>query len=99
MKEKLKNIKKNAIKRGEIEKRQHAYFVELEKTLRKVNDQYYPGKEEPKKEAKEDQEEVSEMEWATVKSKLSELRRLYAENNKKLDNINRQKLREYKSYE
>jgi hypothetical protein len=38
MKEKLKNIKKNAIKRGEIEKRQHAYFVELEKTLRKVND-------------------------------------------------------------
>jgi hypothetical protein len=39
------------------------------------------------------------MEWATVKSKLSELRRLYAENNKKLDNINRQKLREYKSYE
>lgn len=39
------------------------------------------------------------MEWATVKSKLSELRRLYNENNKKLDNINRQKLKELKSYE
>lgn len=38
MKEKLKALKKNAKKRSEIEKRQHAYFVELEKTLRKVND-------------------------------------------------------------
>ncbi len=76
MKEKLKEIKKNSNKRGEIEKRQHAYFVELEKMLRKVNDEYYPGKEEPKKEIKEE-EEISEMEWATVKSKLTELRRLY----------------------
>ena len=39
------------------------------------------------------------MEWNSVKSKLTELRRLYQENNKKLDLINRQKLRELKSYE
>ena len=35
----------------------------------------------------------------TVKSKLSELRRLYQENNKKLDGINRQKIRQLKSFE
>ena len=49
MKEKIKSLKKNAIKRTEIEKRQHAYFVELEKNVRKANDEYYSGKIEPKK--------------------------------------------------
>lgn len=40
----MKALKKNAVKRSEVEKKQHAYFVELEKALRKVNDEYYPGK-------------------------------------------------------
>ena len=76
MKQKIKSLKKNAIKRTEIEKRQHAYFVELEKTVRKSNDEYYSGKIEPKKELNND-EDISDMEWNSVKSKLTELRRLY----------------------
>ena len=49
MKEKIKSLKKNSTKRSEIEKRQHAYFVELEKAQRKINDEYYPGKVENKR--------------------------------------------------
>ena len=41
-------LKKNAQKRDQIEKKQHAYQIELERALRKLNDQYYPGKEEKK---------------------------------------------------
>ena len=41
-------LKKNAQKRDEIEKKQHAYQIELERALRKLNDEYYPGKEEKK---------------------------------------------------
>jgi hypothetical protein len=51
------------------------------------------------KEIKEEDAEISEKEWQTVKNKLAELRRGYQENNKKLDLINRQKIRELKSYE
>ena len=56
MKDKIKSLKKNATKRAQIEKRQHAYYVQLEQALRKVNDTYYPGKVDEKKESKEDQE-------------------------------------------
>ena len=44
-------------------------------------------------------DDISEQEWMTVKSKLFELRKDYQENNKKLDQLGRQKLRELKSYE
>ena len=50
MKEKLKAIKKAATRRDEIEKRQHTYFVELEKAMRIADDKYYAGKVEPKEE-------------------------------------------------
>ena len=55
LKEKLKHLKKNATKRQDIEKRQHAYFVELEKAIRKANDDYYPGKSEKKEQQKDEQ--------------------------------------------
>ena len=29
MKEKIKTLKKNAVKRAEVEKRQHAYYIQL----------------------------------------------------------------------
>ena len=76
LKEKIKSLKKNAIKRAQIEKRQHAYFVQLEQAVRKLNDEYYPGKVEAKKEMNIDGQ-ISEMEWGTVMSKLTQLRRLY----------------------
>lgn len=75
-----------------MEKKQHAYFVELEKALRKVNDEYYPGKAE-KREQREDDRDITELEWATVKSSLDHLRKTYQDNNKKLDLISRQKMR------
>jgi hypothetical protein len=43
LKEKLKQTKKETKKREEYALKQHAYFMELEKTLRKHNDEYYPG--------------------------------------------------------
>jgi hypothetical protein len=57
-KEKMKAIKKNSVKRTEVEKKQHAYFVELEKALRKANDEYYPGKME-KREQREDDHDIT----------------------------------------
>ena len=96
-KEKLKTIKKTASRREELEKRQHTYYVELEKAMRIADDKYYPGKIEVKEEP-EVTEEISEREWQTVKSKLYELRKDYQENNKKLEQLGRQKLRELKSY-
>lgn len=59
LKEKIKVLKKNAQKRDEIEKKQHAYQIELERALRKLNDEYYPGKVEEKK-TEEIQGEISE---------------------------------------
>lgn len=51
LKERLKQAKKQAKKREEVALKQHAYFIELEKTLRKHNDEYYPGlTSRPKKE-------------------------------------------------
>ena len=66
--------------------------------MRIADDKYYAGKVEPKEEVQH-VDEVSEQEWMTVKAKLYELRKDYQENNKKLDHLGRQKLRELKSYE
>ena len=43
LKEKLKRAKKNIKKADEIGLRQHAYFIELERTLRKHDGEYYPS--------------------------------------------------------
>ena len=57
-----------------------------------MNDEYYPGKVQ-KKEQREEDHDITEQEWATVKSSLEHLRKTYQDNNKKLDMISRQKMR------
>lgn len=46
LKDRIKIKKKTAQKRDEVEKKQHTYQLELELALRKINDEYYPGKVE-----------------------------------------------------
>lgn len=107
LKDRLKVLKKNAQKREEADKRQQAYQIQLEKELRKLNDEYYPGKVEKKeekdkdkdKEKEEEYHDISEREWQTVKIQLAELKKLHQENGKKIELIVRQKNRELKSSE
>lgn len=51
------------MKRDDVEKKQHAYQIQLERILRKLNDEYYPGKEEKKPVQNDDIGEISEQEW------------------------------------
>jgi hypothetical protein len=70
--------------------KQHAYFMELEKTLRKHNDEYYPGAIKTKRDnAMNDGEEITEREWQVLKSQLTELKRTHEENNKKIELLTR----------
>lgn len=79
--------------------------MELQKSLRKLNDEYYPGKVEEKKVAENKNpspqfdREITEAEWQQAKSELMELKKRNSENNKKIDSIIRQKNKEQKSVE
>lgn len=86
LKERLKIAKKQTKKREEVALRQHGYFIELERTLRKQNDEYYPGltQGKSKKEPAQEGEDITEREWQVVKAQLAELKKTHDENNKKI---------------
>lgn len=77
--------------------KQHAYFIELEKTLRKHNDEYYPGLagEKTKRSSlagsgsSAEVEEITEREWQVVKAQLAELKKNHEETNKKIEQLTR----------
>jgi hypothetical protein len=78
LKERLKQGKKQAKKREDVALKQHGYFIELEKTLRKHNDEYYPGLTASK--AKKEKtvyngEDITEREWQVVRAQLTELKK------------------------
>lgn len=100
LKDRLRQAKKQAKKREEAALKQHGYFIELEKTLRKHNDEYYPGltHARPKKEAARD-EDITEREWQVVRAQLAELKKSHDENNRKIEQLTRLRNKEAKSLE
>jgi len=84
-------------------RRQHSYQHELERLLRELTEQYYPGKKTPKEEKVDrheiDMSTVSETEWGILKTELKEAREIHTEYLRKIENLNRQKIKEAKSHE
>ena len=73
LKEKIKMSKRNAKKREDLAMKQHTYFMELEKTLRKHNNEYYPGttvRPNPPEAETVDPEEVTERQWQIIRAQL-----------------------------
>ena len=103
LKDKIKMSKRNAKKREDLAMKQHAYFMELEKTLRKHNNEYYPGMTvrptQPGGSESIDPDEVTEREWQIIRAQLVELKRNHEENNKKIEQLTRQRNKEIKSME
>ena len=83
--------------------KQHTYFMELEKTLRKHNNEYYPGMtvrpaQSPAANTVQ-ADEMSEREWQIIRAQLADLKRNHEDNNKKIEQLTRQRNRELKSAE
>lgn len=76
----------------------------MEKTLRKQNNEYYPGvtnmvanKREPSVSITGD--DITEREWQVIRSQLAELKKVHEESNKKIETLSRLRNKEIKSFE